>query len=1496
MSLKKLHAGEGYTYLTRQVASGDHRRKNGELMVDYYTADGLPSGTWWGKGAEQLGVSGEVTEDQMRAAYGEFLHPDADTRLKELIQDGVRPKEALNRVRLGAKAYDFNRDIPFMVQRKQAIEQFTLAHRRVPNDEEREVLELKIAREMLPEELIGSQKAARGLVAEAKRKARYAVSGYDLVFTPVKSVSVLWGTGNESTRKAIMAAHMQAVDETLQWIEDNAIYTRAGRNGVRKLDCAGMAVAKFVHWDNRAGDPNLHTHCAVLNRVFSEGKYRTIDGTILYRSAVAASEHYNARIKDLVQEKLQVSFDQVTKTRGARPVWEVRGVPKELIDGFSRRPEVVARARELLEEYRKTYHREPLKSAQWAIMEQANLQTRGAKGDIVPLAQLVEQWKKRAGDISEDFDLDDVLSAVEDNAGNLPPMWDPGEAESVVDTAVDTVSSASSTWTQMSLEAEIYRQLAHYRFATYEEKREVVSQLLTNAVEGRCISIDQRRFLAAGPRRKDGESVFYSHGSRTLTTTEVLTAEERLSRAAQQWVVNMHTEKQLESAEDALEEAEGFRLSTGQEEMVRHLLFSPSRVAVASGAAGTGKTTAMKVFADAWKSTGNRVVALAPSAKAAEVLGDSLGVSAQTLAYARHVRLADGAGNPLSEGDVVIIDEAGMASTRDLDAVVAAAAEVGAVVRMIGDPQQLAAVETGGMFDELVTETNAPLLQEVRRFTDDEEAEVSLRLRAGDTGVVDWYLGHDRVRMGIAEELPAQVFADWSAALDEGKSAVMIAGDNQTVATLNEMAQEKFIEDGRVDPAAGRVNIYGGQYAAVGDVVVTRRNDSRLRYGDRRSRRVTNGDMWTVESVHSDGSVSVRHIDSGQTVELPCDYVADNVELGYASTVHRSQGITVDRAFIMPSDRTDRQGFYVGMTRGRELNRCYVADDVLPDPDTHAEQLQPPSAREVIESIIRRDGRAITAHEALRRARDEVDLGELIDAYKELRWQVAREVIESLCPPQVWEELAEDEQTPRLAATISLLDARGVDVETVLPAACVRAKSRWDAEVAAANVDDEQQPGSLAFYVRMALEDDFGAGREESVLWTAGLTGLPRFRRGVMDEQAYRLAGEVGERIARELTAAGDRAVAQTEPEGVAALAGADPGREVDPEAHLAWEQAVRALAGGAAARELDPDDDLTEADQRFSELVAAAGSAAKESVAERDKARAAEEIDRLIRAVGTEVRAAEEEQAVWSRRAETAESVHPRQDRVLAERELARQAARLDTQRAELAVSLRQAIAAEQQARRQVEAAQRSGLLGRRGRVQTAERAHDEAQAVLDEVRGRHQAAGEAITALVADHEIDDTQWSRLVAVAGNEAEWSARVAAARQADAVEAAGVAAHAERAGQRAAVLRGRLRQLHTVAQGRAPISDERRGELMAKMRQELAERKAAREARSASGRHSDGTRTTGRSGDDLMRRAGMVDPHHFKKQLDHMGQTRNEPGGETAREASQREAERSTGQA
>lgn len=180
---------------------------------------------------------------------------------------------------------------------------------------------------------------ARFPAATANRKP---VAGYDLVFTPVKSVSLLWALGDNTIRSAVEAAHHAAVSDVLSWIEQHAAFTRVGRGGRFQIDTYGLIAAAFDHFESRAGDPDLHTHVAVANKVRAHldradgsPRWPALDGKALFAIGVAASERYNTRLEDELRARLPVQFEPRLDRRQTRPVRELAGIPLALVDHFS---------------------------------------------------------------------------------------------------------------------------------------------------------------------------------------------------------------------------------------------------------------------------------------------------------------------------------------------------------------------------------------------------------------------------------------------------------------------------------------------------------------------------------------------------------------------------------------------------------------------------------------------------------------------------------------------------------------------------------------------------------------------------------------------------------------------------------------------------------------------------------------------------------------------------------------------------------------------------------------------------------------------------------------------------------------------------------------------------------------------------------------------------------------------------------------------------------
>lgn len=957
MTIHVLHAGDGYLYLIRSVAAHDGRLAPGATLAGYYTASGNPPGRWAGKAAAGLGVAGVVTEEQMRALFGEGLHPNAEAIQRSLRRSEASEAAAIRATRLGRRFPQYGPAAAIRpVARRAYAEREASLGRRLTEDEKlaarqeaaREVFERRAGREPLdPVEL-----ESLGL-GSARREA---VAGYDLTFTPVKSVAVMWGLGSDATRQQIFEAHEAAVADAVAWVESNAALTRTGNSGQAQIDTLGLIAARFHHWDSRAGDPDLHTHVAVSNKVQGpDGKWRSLDGRVLFAAAVSVSERYNTRIEDELRTRLGVEFAaRAPRTDGRRPVREIVGMPEELLDVFSkRRLGIEQQYQDLLRDYRSRHGHEPTSASRHALYQQATLNNRPEKQHGRSLQQMLATWNTEAARVLGTPDVRQRVEGLTINQGSAAGAVDPDD---LADRVLTSLSAARSTWNIHHVRAEAHRQS---RGALIADRDRLVEAVVARAIEpARSVQIVTPRTVPEPDelRRADGESVFVEHASAVYTTTEILDAEERIVAAARD-----RTGRRLRAyqVDDAIERArrDGRDLNAGQRSLVRAFCCSGRVVRLGIAPAGAGKTTAMQVVADAWLEAGGEVVALAPSAAAAAVLAEELGTSADTLAKFDHDQPT------IRVGTLLLIDEAGMAGTLVLDHLVQRARRAGAVVRLLGDDQQLAAIEAGGALRYLCHEVGAVRMQEVVRFADPAEATATLQVRNGNPEAVDFYLDRQRVLAGTDATMPEVAYGRWLADIRAGRHSLLLASSTATVAELNARARADLIASGTV--SVDGVPLRDGTAAGVGDHVATRRNERRLAVNGGRDW-VKNGDGWRVLATHVDGSLTVEHrIHRGRSV-LPADYVAEQVELDYARTIRRAQGLTVDHAHLVVTPQLTREELYVGVSRARRGTYLYVASMADDRPD-HLPDMAG-ATRDVLTNIIERTGLEPAAHEAIRAA------------------------------------------------------------------------------------------------------------------------------------------------------------------------------------------------------------------------------------------------------------------------------------------------------------------------------------------------------------------------------------------------------------------------------------------------------------------------------------------------------------------------------------------------
>jgi hypothetical protein len=315
----------------------------------------------------------------------------------------------------------------------------------------------------------------------------------------------------------------------------------------------------------------------------------------------------------------------------------------------------------------------------------------------------------------------------------------------------------------------------------------------------------------------------------------------------------------------------------------------------------------------------------------------------------------------------VIIDEAGMADTLTLDAAVQFAIDRGASVRLIGDDQQLAAIGAGGVLRDITHTYGALHLTELHRFTDPAEAAASLALRDGKPAALNFYLDHDRVHVGDIATTTEDAFSAWARDRSAGLDAIMVAPTRELVADLNRRARSHRPDRSL---ASHEVRLSDSNQASVGDVIITRRNDRRLRLGA--NDWVKNGDRWTITRIGRRGELTVRHTRSRLTVRLPNGYVHTSTGLGYATTIHSAQGVSADTMHGLLTGQESRQQLYTMLTRGRHANHLYL--QVVGDGDPHSiirpDTISPRTPTETLQQILARDEAPVSASTVLRELND----------------------------------------------------------------------------------------------------------------------------------------------------------------------------------------------------------------------------------------------------------------------------------------------------------------------------------------------------------------------------------------------------------------------------------------------------------------------------------------------------------------------------------------------
>lgn len=794
-------------------------------------------------------------------------------------------------------------------------------------------LDGEVAGDDLRAVLAGIQPGTGGLSpnGETIRPHPRRVPGFDLTFKAPKSASVLYAISDDPrVQGAIIDASEAALRDTLAWLEREGMAVRRGSDDRRYLANlaahnptlaatktvrvergAELVAAVFRHRTSRAGDPLLHWHVLVPNMVRgADGRWSAFLHPEIFRLQRAAGEVFQAALRDGLTQRLGARW------RPGRHVPEIAGIPQAVLDAFSKRSAEIA-----------AWLEDKGRAESPTARQDAVLATRRGKpemeGEPLDLA-----WKREAAALG--FGPEHAEALLHPNPDNAPapvpagswhlpetsvgadgapttqPRTVPGEAWIASLLAGDLLSS-DATFTLPDLYRTVAQRLGDGATVTTLDR--ITAHVLTS----------DQVLPVTGSSRRDGMDRW---------TTKAMAATERRLLDAYDHTDTHHPidPTAVDAALDAYP-----TLGPDQSAALRTLTGSSDSVTVLIGPAGTGKTHTLAAICAAYRAAGLRPVGAAPSARAAAELEAGAGIDASTLHSLNYRWRRPGHGPDAAT--VLIVDEAAMATTGDLEPLLTATVAAGGRVLLVGDHHQLPEVGPGGALAAAAARCHTTATLTVnRRQLEAWEREALAQLRAGSVPTaVDAYRSHDRVVVTADHQTMVATAVDrYVDALRAGLRPVLLAGANSTVRMLNDEVRTRLAGHRALDPNA-EIATSHRRSLVVGDRVVLRRNATLAQPGGQVAR-VRNSDVATIIGPAAGGGIEVRRDTDNHTLILPADYLAAGwVDHAYAVTAHRAQGGTWDTAIAVGLDGLYREAAYVQLSRGRHSNTL-----VIPAEQMHA--------------------------------------------------------------------------------------------------------------------------------------------------------------------------------------------------------------------------------------------------------------------------------------------------------------------------------------------------------------------------------------------------------------------------------------------------------------------------------------------------------------------------------------------------------------------------------
>lgn len=727
-------------------------------------------------------------------------------------------------------------------------------------------------------------------------------AGWDLTFSAPKSVSLVWAIAEGELHQQLTAAHTRAIERALAYLEAKAFRSRdrldpeAGRGA--------LVAAVFQHSTSRALDPQLHSHVVVgnLGRRL-DGSWCALDFDSRWKMAAGAL--YRAELASELQH-LGYGIERDGSS------FRLAGIPEPVTQAFS------TRRNQIVEALKQSGHT----SAKAAGV--AALATRVAKADIDQKI-LRPLWREQAQAIGlDDAALGALRTATQHLHGDAMQDTQPqaGAAAATpidLDAIIERLTLGSSTFTRMQFEAAVITQ-AQGLLGARQIERLMDSSLQDRQKDTGPLGLLRLRHLADGNSSTSNGSDQRRRDVPIYTSREMLAIEQSILQAA---IQRSHDGLHCVSALPGLASAPF--LSIEQTQALHHLTESSGAVQVLRGLAGTGKSTLLAAAKVAWEAQGMQVLGAALAGKAADSLQLGSNIPCQTLHSLIH-GLTMGE-QSLAAHSVLVIDEAAMVGSRQLKQILDLVHAAGAKVVLVGDAQQLQPIEAGGMFRCLADALGASDLQEIRRQVNVEDRQFIHRLVKGQIQDTLEDLDARHLLSSCPARSVHQVMVhDWSTHFepDQPDKNLMLAGTRSDAHQLNLLARLALQEKGLLGAEMPVATETGPREMAIGERIMFTRNNRPLG--------VRNGQTGTLVGCElSLAGIPQLTIRTDANKMINVDTAAyGHLDYGYAVTLHKAQGQTVDHVWVLLSESmADREWTYVAASRHRQTLKVFAAEESI---------------------------------------------------------------------------------------------------------------------------------------------------------------------------------------------------------------------------------------------------------------------------------------------------------------------------------------------------------------------------------------------------------------------------------------------------------------------------------------------------------------------------------------------------------------------------------------